>query len=231
MKTLFWDFDGTLSRPYSMWSGTVLRVLKEAFPDLSVDLDEVRSGLGNPYPWDNLECDWRDCVGEAWWAYYMERVAEFYASYGADPAQAAEMGNRVRRIILSPESYILYPDALSTLQTCKRMGCRNYLLSNNFPELWDVAQKLGLAQYMDGCTVSGLEGYDKPRRELFEAALKRAGYPNDCVMIGDNPTADVWGARQVGMTTILVHKSADDCMEDTLPDFVCDTLAEILNIL
>lgn len=231
MKTLFWDFDGTLSCPRSMWSGTVLRVLKETFPALPADLEEVRRGLGSPYPWDNLEYDWRECTGEAWWEYYISRVASFYISYGADVKQAIEMGKRVRKIILSPESYILYPDALSTLKILKRMGYRNYLLSNNYPELWELAEKLGIAQFMEGCTVSGLEGYDKPRRELFEIALKRAGYPKECVMIGDNPTADIWGARQVGMATILVHKSADECMDDTLPDFACETLAEIVNIL
>ncbi len=231
MKTLFWDFDGTLSCPRHMWSGTVLSVMKEAFPELEVGLEDVRQGLGSPYPWNNLECDWRECVGEAWWDYYIDKVAQFYASYGAGAKQAVQMGKRVRAVILSPESYILYPDALPTLRLCRRMGYHSFLLSNNYPELWEVAQKLGIAQYMEGCIVSGQEGYDKPRRELFEIALERAGYPDKCVMIGDNPIADIWGAQQVGMETVLVHRSPEECMEDTLPDFACDTLAEIVNIL
>lgn len=47
----------------------------------------------------------------------------------------------------------------------------------------------------------------KPSRASFILVAKRLGIPTrNCAYIGDNPETDVKGAKEVGMTTILVKR-------------------------
>ncbi|MBR5135046.1 MAG: HAD hydrolase-like protein, partial [Clostridia bacterium] len=72
--------------------------------------------------------------------------------------------------------------------------------------------------------ISALEGYDKPRSELFSLAKQRfpaARY----YMVGDNPIADIDGGNAADMTTILVHTEAY-----TNADYCFDTLSPCIDI-
>lgn len=46
-------------------------------------------------------------------------------------------------------------------------------------------------------------------------------------MIGDNPIADIQGAKAAGIKTILVHKKS----VEILPDYCCDELCDIRKII
>ena len=85
-----------------------------------------------------------------------------------------------------------------------------------------VIKNLGLAEYFIDYIVSANIGYEKPRNEIFQYALKIADYPNNCFMIGDNPIADIQGGKSAGMKTILTH---NDCESDA--DHKCKSLSEI----
>jgi putative hydrolase of the HAD superfamily len=110
---------------------------------------------------------------------------------------------------VSPENYALYVDTLPVLERLKAMDFSQYIVSNNYPELSHTAAILGLAPYFSGIIVSGEIGYDKPRREIFEAALELAGRPGCCFFIGDNPMADGQGAAGAGIRVLLVHTRED----------------------
>jgi len=57
-----------------------------------------------------------------------------------------------------------------------------------------------LLDYFDGIFISEEVRCSKPFPAIFRAALKRAGCePDEAVMVGDNPNADVRGALGVGM--------------------------------
>lgn len=62
-------------------------------------------------------------------------------------------------MVTDPARHQLYPDAISTLAELQRRGYQNILVSNNFPELWQVATALGLAPYFSGQIVSGAVGW------------------------------------------------------------------------
>jgi putative hydrolase of the HAD superfamily len=63
---------------------------------------------------------------------------------------------------------------------------------------------VGLAQYFDPIVISGDYGYRKPDPRLFLAALDRLGVsPGEALFIGNDRFRDIFGARQVGMKTIL----------------------------
>lgn len=89
-----------------------------------------------------------------------------------------------------------------------------------------VVERLGLGNYFAGYVVSSAVGYEKPCAEIFQRALRAAGDPEICYMIGDNPIADIRGGHEVGMKTVLVH-TAGSCEAD----WSCARLAEIPAIL
>ena len=105
-------------------------------------------------------------------------------------------------------------------------GYKNYIISNNFPELIQVIHTFELAPYFTDYFISANIGFEKPRKEIFQLALERAVFPECCYMIGDNPLADILGGKTAGMKTILVHQEGR--YEE---DFNCKTLSEILRLL
>ena len=106
------------------------------------------------------------------------------------------------------------------------MGYKNYILSNNFPELPVIVENFGLSEYFSDYIISSNVGFEKPRIELFQHALRIAEYPNLCYMIGDNPIADIQGGKNAGMKTILVHRE-----KNNEADYTCDNLTDILSII
>ena len=76
------------------------------------------------------------------------------------------------------------------LEGAAAAGRRNVMVSNHIPELTDLVQGLNLTRHFAAIVSSGVVGYEKPHRQLFEAALPH-GRPGETVwMIGDNPDAD-----------------------------------------
>jgi putative hydrolase of the HAD superfamily len=68
------------------------------------------------------------------------------------------------------------------------------------PEL----RSAGLAGYFAPVIVSGDYGYRKPDTRLFQAALTELQIrPEEAIFVGNDRFRDVFGARQVGMKTIL----------------------------
>ncbi len=225
-KAIFWDFDGTLVHSDAPWSNSFLAALKEVDPDSPLSLNDIRPFMQSCFTWDNPESDYTQITGPKWWVYMEARFEIIASQLGMPINKAKETANRVRGQVLRSERYNVFPDALHTLDAAKAKGWRSYVLSNNYPELEETAKSLGLTNKFEGFVVSSLVGYEKPRREIFDAALCMAGYPQTAFMIGDNPKSDIDGGNSVGLTTILVHKAhyraANHCLKD---------LADLIEIL
>ncbi len=225
-KVVFWDFDGTLVRQQSLWSASVLRVLLRSRPGCGVRLEEVRPLMHTGFPWHTPDQEDTRWVGPAFWTHMTVKFREVYRKLGVDAEHAARLAEQVRAEVLRPENYTLYPDANAALAGALRCGYRNWLVSNNYPELPETVRRLGLERYFDGYVVSALIGFDKPRPEIFRRALELAGNPAVCLMVGDNPVADVAGAQRCGIPAALVHREADCGAEYCLA-----TLAGVLGVL
>ncbi len=222
MSTLFWDFDGTLVYSHHLWSGSMYAALTAVCPQTLITFSQIRECNTRGFTWQTPERDHTALIGDAWWHHIEAHAYSAYLACGAHEALACAAASLVRGFILSPDRYHLYPDTLAVLKECKRLGHRNVLLSNNYPELEHIVSTLGLLPLLDGMIVSALEGYDKPRRELYDIAVSR--YPDTTYyMIGDNPSADCMGGKQLGMTTVLVHSAASP-----LADHHAQTLSDIL---
>ncbi len=205
-KTVFWDFDGTLVRSQSLWTGSVYKALADAISDCPWTIEDVRPHMQSGFPWHCPERDYSHLVsGTCWWDHMTEHFSRIYRTLGVQADHADAVAATIRTKVLNPDNYELYPDAVQALQACLDDGWQNHILSNNYPELNSVMESLGIAKYFSGITVSALVGVEKPRPEIFEAARAAAGNPSLCVMAGDNPVADIAGATAAGMRAILVH--------------------------
>ena len=93
--------------------------------------------------------------------------------------------------------------------------------------------KSGLAEYFDAVVVAGEETTEpKPSVEPFERVTTELNVsPTDCLYVGDNPYTDITGARETGMTTVLVtwESSLEGAAEpDHVVDEDVDALAELV---
>ncbi|RZG86629.1 HAD-IIIA family hydrolase [Acinetobacter sp. WCHAc060033] len=65
---------------------------------------------------------------------------------------------------------------------------------------------LGLTEYFSIVVVSEEVELRKPDPLIFEYVCRQLQCkPSDCIFIGDNPVADIQGAKNVGMKTIFFH--------------------------
>src|SRR5690606_36484350 len=96
---------------------------------------------------------------------------------------------------------------------------------NHVPELGEIIEYLGLNQWIIEFVNSALVGYEKPNPRIFLHALSRLGNPQPVWMIGDNIEADVIGAGQVGIKSILVRNT------DKRAKYSCQNLKDVINIV
>jgi len=106
-----------------------------------------------------------------------------------------------------------------------------HILSNGFDEIQFVKlESSGVMHYFDKIITSGRAGFRKPQPEIFEFALHEIGVSKEeCIMIGDNPVADIEGAYHFGMDQVYYNTHEKECA--ITPTFTIQNLNELLSIL
>jgi putative hydrolase of the HAD superfamily len=81
--------------------------------------------------------------------------------------------------------------------------------------------QLQLERWFDVMVVSEEVGVEKPNPEIFQVALQRLNVNvGECVMIGDNPSADMRGAEAVGMRGIWINTGVFPYATDIAPPWL-----------
>jgi putative hydrolase of the HAD superfamily len=93
--------------------------------------------------------------------------------------------------------------------------------------------KVGLLDYVDPIVVSGDHGYRKPDRRLFQLVLDGMGVAAEhALYVGNDMHRDIFGAREAGMTTVMVESDQGaDVHPDCVPDYTITDLRDLLTIL
>lgn len=225
---IFWDFHGTLTERDHNWSDLAFQLLSEELGPGAPQKDDLHRELRHAcLPW--WVCDAKTSktlVGDAWWRFVEEQFAAVFARYGVKQPQAEKLARQFRPFLTNPAAHQLRPDTVSVLAALQQRGYRQYIVSNNFPELAQVIGALGLMPYLSGIVVSGAVGLDKPGADIFRYALQLANDPMQAVMIGDNPDDDVQGAKQAGLGAVGFDRAA----ESPFADAGCSTLSELLDL-
>ncbi len=230
---LFWDFHGTLTKPDNQWVDIALELADTIYPQSDVPHSEIKKNLsGRCLPWWTYpDRDTRHLIeDDGWWKSCEDEFVKMYIASGFEKHQAEVMAPKIRPYVVDIKNHRLHDDALTVLQELKNRGYRHYILSNNFPELPDMVEEMGLNEYFDGCVVSARVGFDKPRKEIFDYAKNLAGNPEKCIMVGDSPVDDIQGAKLAGFDTILVNDRYPD-YNGEFADNICKKLTDMLEIL
>jgi len=86
-----------------------------------------------------------------------------------------------------------------------------HILTNGFVEIQEIKMNSsGLSQYFTHVIASEHAGAKKPHPQAFNYTLSQISASIDeCIMIGDNPEADIKGAVNIGMDTIYFNRDGN----------------------
>ena len=146
-----------------------------------------------------------------------------------DEALAREMSAKFLEIL--PTKRILFEHTIEILEYLLEKKYSMHLITNGFEKTqWSKINNSSLAKYFTHVITSEASSAVKPAKEIFEYAVKKAEASlSECIMIGDNPEADIQGAINAGMDNIFVnHIHASITLT---PTYTINHLKELENIL
>jgi len=146
-------------------------------------------------------------------AVYREYGSRILAGTGATPDQALQM---LAAAFNRGWVFKSFADSVPALRLIKGRKLVTGLISNVGQEIDSYCRELGFQPFLDYKVTSFEVGYDKPRPEIFNLALDKAGVKaSESIFIGDVYEQDIVGARGVGMKPILISRNgaaARDCI-------------------
>jgi putative hydrolase of the HAD superfamily len=108
-----------------------------------------------------------------------------------------------------PDVWRIYDDVLPALDRLAAQGLRLAVISNWDERLRTVLRCLDLDARFETIVVSCEVGHAKPHPAIFAEATRRLGLHADRILhIGDNPDADLLGARNAGLHAFQILRSA-----------------------
>jgi len=226
-KVLFFDLDRTLWDYRANSEQTLMDLVTKHTPELIDKFDEF---LATFYD-----------VNESLWLEYRngrlskeklstQRFIDSFKRLGVDAEPFVEEFS-YDYINESPNKTKLFPKTIETLEYLKKSGYNMYLLTNGFVEVQKVKiRDSNLEPYFKSMITSEEAGYQKPRKEIFEYALKIVKAEKaDCLMIGDDLESDIEGAQKFGIDTAFFNPAG--LIHDTISTFEIKKLDELRKIL
>jgi putative hydrolase of the HAD superfamily len=179
--------------------------------DIDLKREQHLKSKDEPYPEVDLEIIFREILKEK----------------GLNSPFLAESCCKLLRL-LSRERFQLFPDSFPVLEDMRRSRYPLAVVSDAqrvfCPEESEI---LGIRQFFRVFILSTDFGFRKPDSRLFTIACTLLGMPPaDVVYIGNDPEADVKGAKQVGMKAILLDRNSTNSHHEQKPDFYANNLWE-----
>ena len=123
----------------------------------------------------------------------------------ADEALSKEMS--VDYLDILPNKKNLFPYTIEILDYLKNKNYKMHLITNGFESVqFKKIKNSNLADYFIEVITSEASNSLKPNKEIFDYALKASNAKlESSIMIGDNEAADIQGAINAGMDSIIVN--------------------------
>ncbi|QYK52692.1 MAG: HAD-IA family hydrolase [Fimbriimonadaceae bacterium] len=161
--------------------------------------------------------------------FWIELGRDWLKAIGHEDHPIEELAKCADNIIFGEGSSVfqLFDDSLAVLDGLKQRGIPMIILSNWDVSLHRTCEMLRITQYFHTIIASLEEGVEKPEKKLFDIAANQLGLPaSEILHIGDDPLADVHGARNAGFTATLI----DRCSPSDPPTQI-QSLAEVLDLI
>jgi len=130
-----------------------------------------------------------------------------------------------------PTKKALFDGATELLTYLQGKGYQMHLVTNGFENVQHQKIKhAGIAPYFGAVITSEASNSLKPNKKIFDYAFAKTGATaNNSIMIGDNQSADIQGAINIGMDSVFVnHINAVPTVPAT---YTITHLKELENIL
>jgi putative hydrolase of the HAD superfamily len=127
-----------------------------------------------------------------------------------------------------PESCVPMPRLTDTLDSLRERGVKIGLITNGRALMQNrKIDGLGIRPLLDSVVISGDLGVRKPDPRIFAAALEDLAVASaSAAYVGDNPEADILGAKRSGMFAVWRRDEWWPEPEDA--DLVIDDLSELI---
>ncbi len=226
-KHLFFDLDNTL------WDFRANS--REAFCDVFENL-----GLSKHISEFDRFIELYEIYNEKLWTEYRkgrmnkeamrrDRLILTFRELGIEDEELVRKTNELY-IQTAPTKTHLFPGVHETLSYLA--GKYNlYILTNGFSEIQLLKiSSCGLQHYFKKLFMAEMVGYQKPDRRFFEYAIKSVhAHKNECLIIGDDPEADIHGGLNAGIDQVYFNLHNRPCR--TAPTFEIKEISGLREIL
>jgi putative hydrolase of the HAD superfamily len=129
-----------------------------------------------------------------------------------------------------PTQKEVFPHTFEILDYLRNKNYDLHLITNGFEKTqWSKLKHSGLDRYFSQVITSEASNSLKPKKEIFEYALAKAGATlKESIMLGDNLEADIKGAMNAGMDCIFVNHI--NATTDIKPTYTITHLIELESI-
>lgn len=146
----------------------------------------------------------------------------------ADEFLAKQMSEEFLTVL--PSKKLLFPNTVEVLDYLKEKNYQLHLITNGFEAVQHLKLlNSGLTNYFTHVVTSEASNSLKPKKEIFEYALNKAGATvAHSIMLGDNLEADIQGAMNVGLDNIFVNHI--NTTTNLQPTYTITSLHQLKNI-
>jgi putative hydrolase of the HAD superfamily len=208
IKAVFFDFYNTLATYHPPREEFYVNICREL--GINVEAKALFSSLAAAdifYRNENSRSPIDKRTPEEKINFYIEYVTRILGGAGVEVGRdkALQILAKIRE---NKWEFRVYDDTLSTLKEIDKRGLTLGLISNVAQDMESTYTELGLQPYLDFKVTSAEVGYDKPRPEIFMAALEKANVKSkEALYVGDQYDLDIIGARGVGMKAVLIDRN------------------------
>jgi putative hydrolase of the HAD superfamily len=139
-----------------------------------------------------------------------ERWQDIVAAVIDDVSDSAACFAELFAHFARPQAWTSFDEVPATLAWLKAHGFGVALASNFDSRLHSVCNGLEALRLVDLRIISSEVGCRKPGRAFFDALVARTGCaPGEVLMVGDDLSNDIEGARQAGLGAVLINRRGE----------------------
>lgn len=229
IEAVFFDVGETLLTPNPSWSELAVEKLGHRGHDIAVErMREAWRHVGDHFIKAAEEGFMfsvsADDSRRFWTKLYLDQL-EFL---GIDDEGAALV---LYETFSDPHNYMLFSDALPTLEALKEAGLRLAVISNFESWLARLLDHLDVSRFFDVIAISGDLQLEKPDPRIFKWAMQEMDVDAaSSLHVGDSPNFDAQPAHDLGMTGVLLDRHGR--WTDLEADYpIVSTLGELISII
>ncbi|MHA1991100.1 MAG: HAD family hydrolase [Candidatus Hodarchaeales archaeon] len=155
-----------------------------------------------------------------------QKLIDYFPELTAD---AWEINQKYLIYLINETDY--YEGVLESLTALRKIGIKIVIISNGVD--WtqkERLKKLDLFPLIDGLLTSEGVGFSKPHPAMFEEGMKILKMLKSNVwVVGDNPNADIKGAKNVGIASCLISNGRE--FNDIESDMVTESFSKFASMV